>query len=153
MEVITNRPIYNYASGENDFSYLTAEEKALKKKQKQDKAAKRKESLDSILQNDFTKSIVGAVTGVGAQKIQNWAGTGTGTGTGDGTISGSRLPIAIETEAERQRQAELAAQQQQERSRKMVRNVIIGVVAVAVLGTVTYFVVKARKGKKGTAKK
>lgn len=151
MEVITDRPIYSYANGADAFSYLTAEERALKKKEKQDKAAKRKESLDSVLQNDFTKSIVGAVTGVGAQKIQNWAGTGTGTG--DGTISGSRLPIAIETEAEKQAATLLAQQQKEERTKKMVRNVIIGVVAVAILGTVTYFVMKARKGKKGTAKK
>ena len=150
MEVITDRPIYNYASGGDDFSYLTAEEKALKKKEKQDKAAKRKQNLDNLLQNDFTKSIVGAVTGVGAQKIQNWAGTGTGTE----TISGSNpLNLTIETEAEKQRQAALLAEQQKERSKKMVRNVIIGVVAVAVLGTVTYFVMKSRKGKKGTAKK
>jgi hypothetical protein len=150
MEVITNRPIYNYASGENDFSYLTAEEKALKKAEKQAKSEKRKQKLDSVLQNDFTKSIVGAVTGVGAQKIQNWAGTGTGTE----TISGSNpLNLTIETEAEKQRQAALLAEQQKERSKKMVRNVIIGVVAVAVLGTVTYFVMKSRKGKKGTAKK
>lgn len=154
MEVITDRPIYNYASGGDDFSYLTAEERDLKKKDKQEKAAKRKESLDSILQNDFTKSIVGAVTGVGAQKIQNWAGTGTGTGTGDSTFSNTNpLNLVIETEAQKQQQAALLAQQQQERSKKMIRNVIIGVVAVAVLGTVTYFVVKARKGKKGTAKK
>jgi hypothetical protein len=150
MEVITDRPIYNYASGGDDFSYLTAEEKALKKKQKQDKAAKRKENLDSLLQNDFTKSIVGAVTGVGAEKIQRWAGTGTGTE----TISGSNpLNLVIETEAEKQRQAALLADQQKERSKKRVRNVVIGVVVVAVLGTVTYFVMKSRKGKKGTAKK
>lgn len=150
MEVITDRPIYNYASGGDDFSYLTAEEKALKKKEKQEKAAKRKQNLDNLLQNDFTKSIVGAVTGVGAQKIQNWAGTGTGTE----TISGSNpLNLVIETEAEKQRQSALLAEQQKERSKKMVRNVVIGVVVVAVLGTVTYFVMKARKGKKGTAKK
>ena len=150
MEVITDRPIYNYASGGDDFSYLTAEEKALKKKEKQEKAAKRKQNLDNLLQNDFTKSIVGAVTGVGAQKIQNWAGTGTGAE----TISGANpLNLVIETEAEKQRQAALLAEQQKERSKKMVRNVVIGVVVVAVLGTVTYFVMKSRKGKKGTAKK
>ena len=151
MEVITDRPIYNYASGGDDFSYLTAEEKALKKKQKQDKAAKRKENLDSLLQNDFTKSIVGAVTGVGAQKIQNWAGTGTGTQTTSG--SNPLSSVYVESKEEKEQAALLAEQQQKERSRKMVRNVIIGVVAVAILGTVTYFVVKARKGKKGTAKK
>jgi cobalamin biosynthesis Mg chelatase CobN len=141
MEVITDRPIY---------SYLNEEEKALKKKQKQDKAAKRKETLDTVLQNDFTKSVVGAVTGVGAEKIQRWAGTGTGTQ----TISGANpLNVSIQTEADRQRESETLAQQQKERSRKMIRNVVIGVVAVAVLGTVTYFVMKSRKGKKATAKK
>ena len=37
MEVITQRPIYNYASGGDNFSYLTDEEKALKKQKKQEK--------------------------------------------------------------------------------------------------------------------
>lgn len=150
MEVITNRPIYNYASGEDDFSYLSDEEKALKKKQKQEKAAKRKQTLDSVLQNDFTKSVVGAVTGVGAQKIQNWAGTGTGTE----TISGANpLNVSIQTEADRQREAEALAQKDKERSKKTTRNIIIGVVVVAVLSATTYFILKARKGKKAKAKK
>lgn len=146
MEVITDRPIY---------SYLTAEEKKARREAKQSKKAANTEpnifqkalsGSKQLLQSDYGKAVVG----VGATKAQEWAGGGTGAG----TISGSNpLNIAIETEAERQRQAEALAQQQKERSKKMVRNVIIGVVAVAILGTVTYFVMKARKGKKGTAKK
>lgn len=146
MEVITDRPIY---------SYLTAEERKARKEEKKAKRAANTEpnvferaltSGKQLLQSDYGKAVVG----VGATKAQEWAAGGTGAG----TISGSNpLNVTIETEAQRQREAALLAQQQQERSRKMVRNVIIGVVAVAVLGTVTYFVVKARKGKKGTAKK
>ena len=49
MEVITQRPIYNYASGEDDFSYLTKEEKATKRKEN---AQKRKEKVNALLQND-----------------------------------------------------------------------------------------------------
>ena len=144
MEVNTDRPIY---------SYLTAEEKKARREARKAKKDEKTEpnvfqktltGAKQLLQSDYGKAVVG----VGATKAQEWAGGGSG------TISGSNpLNVTIETEAQRQRESEAAAQQQKERSKKMVRNVIIGVVAVAILGTVTYFVMKARKGKKGIAKK
>jgi len=42
MKIYTNAPIYNYASGEDNFSYLTEEEKALKAKERQEKILERK---------------------------------------------------------------------------------------------------------------
>jgi hypothetical protein len=146
MEVITDRPIY---------SNLTAAERQARREERKTKKAEKTEpniferalaSGKQLLQSDYGKAVVG----VGATKAQDWAARGTGAG----TISGANpLNVTIETQAQREQQQALLVEQQKERSRKMVRNVIIGVVAVAILGTVTYFVVKARKGKKGTAKK
>jgi hypothetical protein len=143
MEVITQRPIYNYASGGDDFSYLTKEEKATKRKEN---AQKRKEKANAFLQSDYTKATVGALTGVGAQKIQNWASTGS---------FGNKSPIEFDPNAFNiQSQGNLVPvegakdEKGEDKSAMGIwTKVGIGVGIVAVLGVATYFILKSKKGK------
>lgn len=140
MEVITQRPIYNYASGEDDFSYLTKEEKATKRKEN---AQKRKEKVNAFLQSDYTKATVGALTGVGAQKIQNWASTGS---------FGNQSPIQVDPNAFNvQSQGGVVpvegAKSEDKKAMGIWTKVGIGVGIVAVLGVATYFILKSSKGK------
>lgn len=134
MEVITERPIY---------SYLTDEEKALKAQKKKEKAQKRKQTLDNIVQSDYTKATVGALTGVGAQKIQNWAGTGS---------FGNQSPLqfdpnAFNTQAGVQPTAVDDGRDPNRRSMGVWTKVGIGVGIVAILGIATYFILSSKKGK------
>lgn len=146
MEVITDRPIYS--------NITAAERQARREERKTKKAEKTEPNIfekalsggKQLLQSDYGKAVVG----VGATKAQEWAAGGTSAGT---TSGANPLNLVIETQAQKEQQQALLAQQQKERSKKMIRNVIIGVSIAAVLGIATYFVIKSRKGKKGTPKK
>lgn len=143
MEVITQRPIYNYASGEDDFSYLTEEEKALRAQKRKENAQKRKDKVNALLQSDYTKATVGALTNVGAQKIQNWASTGS---------FGTNSPLQVDPNAfNLQSQGSLAPVEDGKKEDKqgmgIWAKVGIGVGIVAVLGIATYFILKSKKGK------
>ena len=143
MEVITQRPIYNYASGGDNFSYLTEEEKAVKAQKKKENAQKRKDKANALLQNDFTKATVGALTGVGAQKIQNWASTGS---------FGNQSPLQVDPNAfSVQSDGGVVpvegAKSEDKKAMGIWTKVGIGVGIVAVLGVATYFILKSKKGK------
>jgi len=143
MEVITQRPIYNYASGEDDFSYLTEEERALRAQKRKENAQKRKEKANAFLQSDYTKATVGALTGVGAKKIQDWASTGS---------FGNQSPIQVDPNAfNLQSQGNIVPVEDGKKEEKSTMGIWtkvgIGVGIVAVLGVATYFILKSKKGK------
>lgn len=137
MQVITERPIY---------SYLTAEEEmAEKKKKKAEKAQKRKQTLDTIVQSDYTKALVG----VGAGKLQQYASTGS---------FGNQAPLQFDPNAFNPQ-----AQQNQtlvddgrggdKKGMGIWTKVGIGVGIVAVLGIATYFILSSKKSTKGKSSK
>ena len=146
MEVITDRPIYNYASGGDNFSYLTEEEekaraerKSAKKQKRQQWWEKAKGTAQQIKESDYTK----ALAGVGAQKVQNWASTGSGTGAGTGgqnlnsLITYEKLPDVTDSKDEKG----------DGKGMGIWTKVAIGVGIVTVLGVATYFILKSKKGK------
>jgi len=144
MEVITDRPIY---------SYLTAEEKKAKRQAKaassETRKAARKEKLDTVIQNPFFKTLAGATGGY----VQDWAQNtvvGGGSGASKQTDPAYNVTILNREQADAK---EAEARAKDEARKKRNRNIIIGVSVVAVLGVATYFILKARKGKKATAKK
>ena len=144
MEVITDRPIYNYASGGDDFSYLTDAEKKAREERKSAKKQKRQQwwektkgTAQQIKESDYTK----ALAGVGAQKIQNWASTGSGMGAGTGTFNApiDFQPLPPVTDSTDSKGAGSKT--------GIWTKVAIGVGIVTVLGVATYFILKSKKGK------
>jgi len=144
MKVITDAPIYNYAGGEDDFSYLTEEEKAIKAKKREERKQRRKERRDAFFQNDYVKATIGAVTNVGAKKIQDYAGSG---------YYGTQSPVQFDPNAFNvQSQGNPALVNDGKGSENKTRmgvltKVGIGVGILAVLGVATYFILKSKKGK------
>jgi hypothetical protein len=147
MEVITERPIYNYADGGDGFSYLTREER---------KAKRQKSQRDPNDPNWYQKAISGtktaiesdwgkALVGVTAQKAQNWASTGSGMGAGTGTFNApidyQPLPSITDSSGSKGAGGGMG----------IWTKVAIGVGIVTVLGVATYFILKSKKGK--TSKK
>jgi len=128
MKVYTDAPIYNYASGEDDYSNF--------------KSAKLKKTTDKIkkgLESDYGKAAIGALAGVASQKIQNWAGTGTA---GGQTFTS---PIGIEPLPEVS--ANQQVQDKEKKGMSIWAKVGIGVGIVAVLGITTVLILRSKKGK------
>jgi len=141
MEVITDRPIYNYATGGDDYSNVRGGKR--QKKERDPNAPnwfqKAVQGGKTALESDYGKALVG----VGAQKAQQWASTGTGAGTGTGTQN-LNLPI------EYQPLPDVSGGKDSKGGDKKMgiwTKVAIGVGIVTVLGVATYFVLKSKKGK------
>jgi hypothetical protein len=139
MEVITQRPIYNYADGGDDFSYARGDKKQKKQRDPNDPTwfQKAYQGVKGAVESDYGKAVVG----VGAQKAQNWASTGSTTGVGTQNLN---LPVDYQPLPSVSGTGDSREQRQ---GMGVWTKVAIGVGIVTVLGVATYFVLKSRKGK------
>ena len=143
MEVITDRPIYNYADGGDNFSYFRDKEKKAKKEKKERDPndptwyQKAYQGVKGAVQSDYGKAVVG----VGAQKAQTWASTGAGMGAGTQNLN---LPIDYQPLAP---VSDTTDSKGAGSKTGIWTKVAIGVGIVTVLGVATYFILKSKKGK------